>query len=465
MSDIRDLLPSEDLADGQEETILGVTYKYDATAEVWNILPTEPPFATQEDLDGKSDVGHGHIITDTKGLNNILNSFKQAIGELGDITFPEGVSWISAPIYRLIVRQVEGGLGSANGARVRIDDAAVLDNDGTEITFETDFVHAYQPLDNEESNGRFDKLVAWFDHPTDSQLNGTYEMVLGSEIIQEIPDTPSGSIEVVTRFITPDGYVLPVDTEALENWVFQNFLNKVGENKDLLEKTLPSAGQLFVVGVDEDGKVFSLPAFLDRGTGEYNFPGSQAVWRAVQGVLDGNMGIQVLENAVIAFRLYDLTGNKFITGVEDGKRYSGLFDWIRRYNGSTYDEQIFKNVTVQNASESTLVTIPTVNNTVASINVQNFHFVKENSSDGVFGNAHFTVRNNAGTPVVVSSDDQRYSNQYSSIESAVVTASDARVDVRIDGTDVILEVINTTTDPMVFYGTVVVNARVPDIGE
>ena len=116
-----------------------------------------------------------------------------------------------------------------------------------------ELIHEYPVLQNESSKGRFDKIVGWFDHPDDTSKNGEYEVIAGSEATQEIPVTPSGSVEVVTRAILPSGMIgpglniqesvtpdseLPVTSSGIYSFV----LDKLGLLVAPPDYTSPSAG-------------------------------------------------------------------------------------------------------------------------------------------------------------------------------------------------------------------------------
>lgn len=172
--------------------------------------------------------------------------------------------------------------------------------------------------------------------------------------------------------------------------------------------------------------------------------GTQAIWSAVAGVTDGNMGIKVLETAVEAFKIFDNTGNFFSVGTESGLRSTRILTALQLRNGIARNETEFKAVSVAASATQLLKTISVPNDTILTVDIYNIAVMNQDE-DYMFGFSQMSFYNNGGAVSEISRDELKYGRVWSSIKGTdgYLISTDTRFSASISGTDVSINFVNT----------------------
>jgi hypothetical protein len=241
---------------------------------------------------------------------------------------------------------------------------------------------------------------------------------------------------------------------AARTYTFQDRDGTIADNTDLALKANLAANttlESLADASDEYGLgMFSRTgAFFRSASVKWNetlkqlkVDGTQAIWSAVSGVTDGNMGIKALESVVESFKIFDDTGNFITTGVESGKRFLRHFTARRYFSGTNYIETEAKYLAAPISATTLIKSISTTNNTIIVVSVDNI-CVQNVDKNSIIGRAQFAFKNDAGTLTQISQNFLRYDNQYSTIKGSpgLVTSSDTRIDASVSGTTISINIV------------------------
>jgi hypothetical protein len=172
--------------------------------------------------------------------------------------------------------------------------------------------------------------------------------------------------------------------------------------------------------------------------------GTQAIWSAVAGVTDGNMGVKALQAAVESFKIFDNTGNFFSVGTESGLRSTRIFTALQLRNGIARNETEFKAVSVAASATQLLKTISIPNDTILTVDLYNIAVMNQDE-DYMFGFSQMSFYNNGGAVIEISRDELKYGRIWSSIKGTdgYLISTDTRFSASILGTDVSINFVNT----------------------
>lgn len=216
MSDIRDLLPTNP-TDGQEETVLNVTYKFNDSTGTWDIVPAELDVDQDFDVNSQNALANSRITTWKNKIESQINEQSEQL--------PSGSAWKTPPTITYTDEGIpEGKVGGAVITESVLD-VNVGDAESDDITFPAITLFFDEIADSNSSTRRFDLIVA----DTDS---GAFIVMKGQEGFNPgIPEHNSETqIVLATRLVTKEGLQLSL-TEA-----FAQIDRLKGELSDLAAK-------------------------------------------------------------------------------------------------------------------------------------------------------------------------------------------------------------------------------------
>lgn len=215
------------------------------------------------------------------------------------------------------------------------------------------------------------------------------------------------------------------------------------------------------------GGFFRLPWLkIDDAEKSFSVEGSAGVLSPLPTVTDNNWFLKTVVAAAVALKIGDdVIGNYASMGMDSGKKIWRFFSIIRMFSGSVNNETEFISQQCPAAtSVFTLKTIPVPVDSSITIDVSNINTYNA-AQNGIRGRAQFFVKRVGATVTDVSKDAFRYANQYSYVKSpdGTVTNADARIDISISGTDVLVNFVNvggnlTTVQVEIKYN----NAKKPE---